>query len=465
MRNILQVSEIAPKRRLFHSGPNLYEKLFYPADAIFMLEAMRYLGYDSEAQEGLETIWDMQSDSGAFIGSGGEHSYKDTAAAVYALGRHADLTQNFDFYNEMYPDAYKAMTYLRQLRLDEYNKGKSENGKLFLLPPGIVETGTDARRPEVTNFLWTCMALMQVMAVANKFYLVNRVDMRDFQREIFLAFQNMSTNEMTKHPAGFSYLSMLLSDDPQMKLKDKTKRPAPQYAQFALTNAIFPGLLFRTDHPLVTSHLQLMDTIIKEDVPYGTGELGIDAVQNYHAPALAQVYIWANQPQTANKIFRGFLNHASPEFSWRTERSLHSAKTMEYFGDMPSAVAAAQCIIYLRNSLIMEDLEKIRLMDGLVEADFLAKQPIMIQNSPTRWGRVSLAIEPVDEKTWTVTYKRERYDTSHNPKLTAIEFPRRLTQKLQFDKATPGTANINGGRVSMDPLETSWVATYREFGR
>ena len=81
IRNILQAREVKNNKKIFQVGPTVYRGLWI-VDGHFLLEAARYLGYDKEAQEGLETIWDMQGEGGIFKAGAGEAHWKDTAVAV-----------------------------------------------------------------------------------------------------------------------------------------------------------------------------------------------------------------------------------------------------------------------------------------------------------------------------------------------------------------------------------------------
>ena len=73
-------------------GPTVYRGLW--ADGHFILEAARYLGYDAEAQQGLETTWARQrGDGGIFAGGGAEH-WKDTGMAMFTLVRQRQLAQD-----------------------------------------------------------------------------------------------------------------------------------------------------------------------------------------------------------------------------------------------------------------------------------------------------------------------------------------------------------------------------------
>ena len=69
-RNILQARERKNGRLTFQVGPTVYRGLWV-VDGNFILEAARYLGYDREAQQGLETTWALQEkDGGIFAGAG-----------------------------------------------------------------------------------------------------------------------------------------------------------------------------------------------------------------------------------------------------------------------------------------------------------------------------------------------------------------------------------------------------------
>ena len=69
-QNILQAREVKNGKVNFQVGPTVYRGLWV-VDGNFLLEAARYLGYDSEAQQGLEATWARQKDSGGiFAGAG-----------------------------------------------------------------------------------------------------------------------------------------------------------------------------------------------------------------------------------------------------------------------------------------------------------------------------------------------------------------------------------------------------------
>ncbi len=464
VRNMVEAREIREGKRIFQVGPTVYRGSWL-IDSTFMLEAARYAGYDKEAQEGLQTIWDRQKADGSFSGGAGEAHWKDTAAAIYMLIRQAELTQDWTYFNELYPDAMRGMKYLVSLRNNGVNE-KTSNAAYGLLPRGFGDSGIGGIRSEFTNTAWTLIMLRAFLELADKLVLQRASEVREFYTELRQAFFEAAKAELRKDPRGFSYLPMLMKEDPKWSEKDERKQPRPQAAQIYMSHLIYPGQVFPKDFYLVKGHIELMKAITKEEIPCETGWLPDNAVWAYNAPIVSQVYLYAGETDLARKTFIGFLNHASPLHAWREEQSLIDAPITQYIGDMPHNWASAECIRYLRHMLILEELDRLRLLDGIGLDDLLPRKPFALEYSPTRWGRVSIALEPLDLKTWQVRYKREAFHPRIQFELKPVELPRRLPGNFQFDKIVGVERPIkNGPRVYLDPNVNEWTATFKNFER
>lgn len=456
-RNIVQSREVRNGKPVMQVGPTVYRG-FWVVDGHFMSEAARYLGRDTDAETTLRAIWDLQDEKGAITASAGSTHYKDTAVAIYSLVRHAELTQNYDLLNELYPDAYKAMVYLRNLR-DAAATESTPNGMYSLVAGGFGDSGLRGTpRAEITSTIWTLIALKYLLEVSDRLGLYKASEIREFYGQLRASFIAMSRKEMVQHPKGFRYLPMLLKDDPLWKDPDPTRRPKPQSAQIYMSHAIYPGMLFLSNDPMVKGHLELMQAIVAEDIPAETGWLNDRSVWAYNAAVVAQAFLYAGQPEVARRNFVGFLNHASPLYAWREEQPLKDSGLTAYVGDMPHNWASAECIRYLRHMLVLEDQKILRLLDGLSEVDANEKQALKVASTPTRWGRVTLAHERVDDKHWVTRFKREDFDEKTMPPLVSIELPRSLPGKLRFDKAVGTSAIKNGPRVIIDGKATAWEA-------
>ena len=452
-RNIQQAREVKNDRLVFQVGPTQYRGLWI-VDGNFLLEAARYLGYDQAADEGLRSEWSKQAESGQVIAeSGGEH-WKDTAIAMFTLVRQCELKQDWTFFRELEPNVVHALDFLISLR-DKARSGPSINGRYGLLAPGFADGGIGGVRSEFTNTVWTLAALRAVANAADQLKMPRLAKAREFFRELHEAFQQMAKREMVRHPAGFDYLPMIAHGDSSVTDPDPWNRPRPQTAQWALSHSIFPGEVFEKNDPIVRGHIALMQSCTQEDVPADTGWLWHDSLWTYHASFTAHVYLWAGLRDWAHRTFTGFLNHASPLYCWREEQPLQQALTGQDWGDMPHNWAGAECVRYLRHMLALEDDKSLRLLNGLTAADLIPTAHYILQNSPTRFGRINLELEPAGAKGWRLRFERARGLAPALVSLPASIGPRRVQEVIGAG------SKISGGIVEVDPFAKKWDALFK----
>ena len=257
-RVIAQAQSNQQGKKTFRFGPVEQGGMSF-VDGAYYLEALRYAGHDTEAREGLEAMWATQHPDGSFTGAGGEQNFKETAAAVYSLVRQAELAQNWDYFNELYPDAVKAMVSLRDHR-DKALDGETSNGKYQILPQGMLGDGIPGAHAELTNTLWAMLAQKGLFEIADNLFLQRRAEMREFYADLRRTFFAASREEMRKHAAGFSFLPMLLKDDPFWS-QDQATPSRFQIGQGHLGQAISPGLLFEKDDGVMKGYIELMKAV------------------------------------------------------------------------------------------------------------------------------------------------------------------------------------------------------------
>lgn len=405
-RNILQARERKNGRLTFQVGPTVYRGLWV-VDGNFILEAARYLGYDREAQQGLETTWALQEkDGGIFAGAGREH-WKDTGIAMFTLVRQAELSQDWSYFRSMQPNVLRGVEFLRGLCAKAVAEG-SASGRYGLLPKGMGDGGLGGLRDEFTNTIWVLAGLKAVEQAAARLNLPELEPVGRFHRELRAAFTAAARQEMRRHSAGFDYLPMLMKNDPQWNASDPWDRPQPQVAQWAMSHAIYPGLVFEKDDPLVKGHIALMQACTQEDIPAESGWLPHEGTWTYNAAFVAHVYLWAGLEDWARTTFAGFLNHATPLYCWREEQPLRGSLAASYVGDMPHNWASAECVLYLRHMLALEDGRSLRLLAGIGKPELAAGEPFAISGSPTRFGRISMRLEPLGRgHGWRLDFERE----------------------------------------------------------
>jgi hypothetical protein len=449
-RNIQQAREFKNDRLVFQVGPTQYRGLWI-VDGNFLLEAARYLGYDQAADDGLRSEWSKQAETGQVIAeSGGEH-WKDTAIAMFTLVRQCELKQDWTFFRDLEPNVVHALDFLISLR-DQARLGPSMNGHYGLLAPGFADGGIGGIHSEFTNTVWTLAALRAVADAADQLKMPSLSRARKFFDELYEAFQQMARQEMVLHPSGFEYLPMLAHDDPSIADPDPWNRPRPQTAQWALSHAIFPGEVFEKRDPIVRGHISLLQSCTLEDVPTETGWLWHDSLWTYNASFAAHVYLWAGQRDWAHRTFSGFLNHASPLYCWREEQPLQHALVGQDWGDMPHNWASAECVRYLRHMFALEDGKSLRLLNGITAAELTPNAHYNLQNSPTRFGRINLELEPAGAQGW-----RLRFDRGSGPPPSSVSLPTNIGS-LRVKNVVGAGSKISGQVVDVDPVAAKWDA-------
>jgi len=453
-RNIQQAREVKNGRLVFEVGPTVYRGLWI-VDGNFLLEAARYLGFDDAADQGLLSEWNQQVATGQIIASGGKEHWKDTAIAMFTLVRACELKQDWSLLRRLAPKVGHAIDFLIQLR-DDARKGNSPNGRYGLLAPGFPDGGIGGVCFDFTNTLWTLAGLRAVTRANRKLQIADLSRADSFYRELRTAFDAAAQAEMARDPRGFTYLPMLLRDDPQMHA-DPWNRPRPQSAQWALSHTIFPGEVFAKEDPVVRGHIALMQACTQEDIPAETGWLHHEGVWNYNAAFVAEVYLWAGLRDWAHRTFTGYLNHASPLHAWREEQPLQNALIGDLWGDMPHNWASAECIRYLRHRLVLEDGDTLRILEGVLPADLRDRRPFSLAGSPTRFGRVALSAEPSGNRGWKVHCTREA--AAAPPQ--SVEIPASLDFGAAFTRVEGAASRtVAPGKISIDPAAIAWTAHF-----
>jgi hypothetical protein len=457
-QNIQQAREVKSGKLTFQVGPTVYRSLWI-VDGNFLLEAARYLGYDTAAQEGLEATWRQQEASGGVFASAGHGMWKDTGIAMFTMVRQAELSQDWSYFRSMQPNPTRAIKFLRARRDDGKTDG-SANGRYGLLAPGAGDGGLDGIFSEFTNTVWVLAGLKAVTEATGQLGLPDPAGARQFYAELRAACLAAARQEMRRHPDGFEYLPMLLKGDPLWTMPNEWDRIRPQTAQWALSHAIYPGLVFDKDDPIVQGHIRLMQACTQEDIPAETGWLPHGGVWNYNAGFVAHVYLWAGLTDWARSTFTGFLNHASPLYCWREEQPVRGSLTADYVGDMPHNWASAECVLYLRHMLALEDGRDLRLLAGVGDFELASGEPLSVGQSPTRFGRVDLSLEPLDgHDGWRLKFQR-----GTGPSPATIQIPAVLGSGRQFNRITGAEAHRQGNALTVSPGATSWEAWWKASG-
>jgi len=102
--------------------------------------------------------------------------------------------------------------------------------------------------------------------------------------------------------------------------------------------------------------------------------------------------------------------------------------------------------------LALEDGKSLRLLNGITTAELIPTAHYSLQNSPTRFGRINLELEPAGAQGW-----RLRFDRSIGLSPSSVSLPANIGP-LQVKKVIGGGSKQNGGFVEVDPFAKKWDA-------
>jgi hypothetical protein len=200
-----------------------------------------------------------------------------------------------------------------------------------------------------------------------------------------------------------------------------------------------------------------MQACTQEMVPAETGWLPHQGLWTYNAPFVAHVYLWAGLADLARHTFVGFLNHASPLYCWREEQPLRGSLVSDYVGDMPHNWASAECVIFLRHMLALEDGPWLRLLEGIGDFELCHGVPHRITESPTRFGRVSLNLEPLSGGAgWRLDFKR-----GTGPHPATVSLPPALGTRFRLAEVSGAAFRRAGAKINVQPEPSSWQAVWK----
>jgi hypothetical protein len=275
--------------------------------------------------------------------------------------------------------------------------------------------------------------------------------------ELRKAFFRAARDQMRRHPAGFEFLPMLAKEDPDWTAADEWKRPRPQVGQWALAQGIYPGLVFEPEDPIVKGYTSLMQACIKEDVPIETGWLPHEGLWTYDAAFSAHAHLWAGLRDRALSLFHGFLNHATPLHVWREEQPVRGALVGGYVGDMPHNWASAECVLFLRHMVALEDGDALRLLSGIGAQQLAFGEPFALQQTPTRFGLLDLKFEPdVARRGWRLMFRREA-----GPVPAKLTLPTSVGA-LRLARVEGAPSRRVGGVVEIAPEAGAWNAVWEQ---
>lgn len=398
-RNILQARVIKDGVPFFQVGPLVYRGLWI-VDGYFITEAARYLGHDREADLAWDALLGFRKEDGS-IEIIPDHS-KETGVALATLVRMTELSGNWERLREQWPIVQAAVRRIGQM-IEEAASLPGNHPCHGLLPESFGDGGIGGKRPEYTTTLWVLAGLKQTTEAARKLGNEDAATFDQMYQSLLKNFRAHAERHRVLTPDGIRHLPMAMQTGQHNfglthVQGNGAQRPwsliGPGVATWALCQAIYPGEVLAPEDSLVQDLLALSDSLDNEEgLPRETGWLPWRAVWSYHASFAAHVALYADRTDKAVEYLYAMANHASPTRVWREEQSLKSHPQARYIGDMPHNWASAEFVRLVRNLLVFEMGDELHLLKGMPSAWMQPSNPVIVESTPTRFGRVSLRLD------------------------------------------------------------------------
>ena len=377
IRNIYQAREIKRGLPAFQVGPTCYRGLWV-VDGSFLMEAVTFLGRIEEARNGIKYLLGFQRNDGGIMIIDGH--WKETGITLWAVTRHARLTGDKSWLNEVWSNVERGVAYIGQMRKTASAKANAPNAGL--IPNGFSDGGLGGKAAEYTNVYWTMAGMRSAVDAARWLGKAKQAD--DWQREyddFCKTFRRAAERDARKDTHGNRYVPIRMV---------RAGNVAPQKAQWAFLHAVFPGKVFAPDDPLVRGNLAMLQAVEREGLVFGTGWLS-DGIWNYFGSFYGHAWLWTGQGQKAARILYAFANHASPMLAWREEQ-LPVGKGSRTCGDMPHNWASAEFIRLVRHLLVLERGDTLSLFEGMPAKWARPNAVTKLKDIVTAFGPMSLEL-------------------------------------------------------------------------
>jgi hypothetical protein len=400
-RNILQAREIEEGLPTFQVGATDYRGLWV-VDGHFILEAARYLGYGDEASAAIDTLLNHVRPDGAI--SIMEHHTKETGISITTLVRQTELSGDEERLRALWSTVQNAVGYIEGLRASA-KALPSDHPSFNLLPDSFGDGGMWGERGEYTTAVWILAGLKTAASAARNLGFVK--DAERFQADfdsLMADFRAHTVRNMRVLPDGTPYLPQWFPESDnhhQIPGYPNKVEPwhqlRPESATWAFCQSIYPGEIFAPDDPFVQNFAHLLDLLDDEQgIPANTGWLPYKALWTYYASFAAHVWLYSGRGDKAVDYLYAFANHASTTRVWREEQSLTASENGQFVGDMPHNWASAEFVRLLRHLLVFERGDMLELLPGLPKEWIRSGAVIRLEDTPTRFGPVSLRLTSSD---------------------------------------------------------------------
>jgi len=351
VRNIFQAREIKDGLPAYQVGPTCYRGLWM-VDGAFLMESMTFLGQIEDVRNGMEYMMSFQNSDGSF--ETWKELWKETGNVLWAVTRHARLTDDKEWLNQHWSDLERAFNFMDTLRLRASVDRDAPN--YGLIPAGRSDGGLWELKPEYANIYWILSGMKAAVDAAD--WLGKKetyLQWKQRYERMYDRFTEAALRDQKKDRYGNTYVPVYMIENDSI---------LPQKAQWAFLHAVFPGKIFEENNSIVNGNMAMLKSAEKEGLVYSTG-WHADGIWNYFGSFYGHALLWTGKGKEAADKLYAMANHAAPTLVWREEQNLKGSDEYHPVGDMPHNWASAEFIRLTRHLIALERGNELHLFEGL----------------------------------------------------------------------------------------------------
>jgi hypothetical protein len=326
---------------------------------------------------------------------------------MWALVHHAQFSGNLAWQKAVYPSVRKGAAWLRDVT--GQTRFLEENGERPISYGLLPEAEGEAIGHGYIYYhdFWAVLGLQMALEAAKA--LNEEQDVQWMTQEYNTFCANLSTS--VKQAYGEVGLNKYIPATPF--------DPVSRIDIWGSIAALYPTRFLEPNDPMITRTLDLMLQHSQEDeYTYFNRK----KIWTYLTADWAMCYLLRDDLATFNRLFDGYVAHASPTNAWIEEMFIESRLGT---GDMPHGWAAAQYVHLHRNALVFEDKDILHLCWGAREG--WLNNGLTVKRAPTKFGTVDFTFQRKG-KTLIFDYKFVRGQHQESCRQVRLHIPPTVEQ-------------------------------------
>ena len=352
---------------------------FWIRDGVYCMHALDLMGLHEEAEIAVNNMLTQQCADGLIV----QENYSNTewdcqGEALWGVFQHYELTGDTEWLRSVFPQIRKAVGWISRAR--QTTKGDPEACHYGLLPESLGEGLTNKYGyhyyDDIFGVLGMACAVKAAEALGIQPDLESfRAEYTDFKECLFRSIDRACERDGVDHIPGGPNFTKVRS-----------------YMERNLTLMLYPGKLMDPHDPMVTSSLKKIKS-----------KLFCKGLVYHHWPAYRERYHWTvltfefgwthllrGEREEAIETMETMVRCATPTWSWPEG----FGDDGNCGGDMPIPWGQANCVILLRQLLLLEDeaAQTIAITPAVRTQWLQGGKPIKLARCPTLYGRVSFSL-------------------------------------------------------------------------